>query len=174
MDLILRALEPDDVDALYRWENEADVTESGLYRAPMSRELLMDYARNYNPDVFAAGQLRLIIEDRATGDRVGAIDLYEVDSINRRAGVGIIIDRKYRGNGLGKVGLMNFITHCYKHFGLHQLWAVVTIKNKISARLFESVGFKITGRLRSWVRIGESYDDAMFYQLILTRDIIQK
>lgn len=174
MNLILRALEPDDVDALFRWENEESLRKYGLDRAPVSRQLLMDYVANYNPNIYSAGQLRLIVEDRDTNNLIGAIDLYDVDSINRRAAVGIIIDEAYRGKGLGKQSMINFIKFCYTHFGLHQLWAVVSVKNKISTRMFESVGFKTSGRLRSWVRVGETYEDAFIYQLILTNYGVQK
>ncbi len=174
MNLILRALEPDDVDALFRWENEDSMRQYGLDRAPVSRQLLVDYVTNYNPNIFSAGQLRLIVEEMDTKQPIGALDLYEVDSINRRAAVGIVIDEAYRGKGFGKRSMIKLIRFCHAHFGLHQLWAVVSVKNTVSARLFESVGFKTSGRLRSWVRIGETYEDALIYQLILTNDGVQK
>lgn len=42
----LRALEPIDVDTLYRWENDPAVWGVGLTLAPYSRKQLWDYVNN--------------------------------------------------------------------------------------------------------------------------------
>ena len=44
----LRALEPVDVDTLYRWENDPAVWGVGLTIAPYSRKQLWDYVNNYD------------------------------------------------------------------------------------------------------------------------------
>ena len=47
---------------------------------------------------------------------------------------------------------------------MHQLAAVVAVDNAPSIALFKSCGFKSTGRLRSWIRRGRTYADALIFQ----------
>lgn len=164
----LRAPEPNDIDDMYVWENDASVWTDGCVRAPMSRKALYDYINSYNPDPCAAGQLRLIVELNTTETPIGMIDLFDFDPLNRRAGVGILLDSAHRGKGYGTATLRLLCDYARIHLGLHQLWAIVSRTNQPSLSLFASAGFKSCGSLRSWIRIGESYSDALFYQRLLT------
>ncbi len=163
----LRAPEPDDIDSMYRWENDTDSWSEGAVRAPMSRHLLHDFVINYNPDPYATSQMRLIIELVENSRPVGCIDLYEFDGFNRRSGLGIVIDPACRKRGYGLRALELMCGYVRQELGLHQLWAVVSRTNEASNRLFRSAGFTPSGNLRSWVRKGESYVDALIYQRLL-------
>lgn len=164
-EISLRAPEPTDVDAMYRMENDPAVWPEGFTRAPMSRHMLSEYVANYSADPFAQGQLRMIIE--ADGEAVGMVDLYDVDAINRRAGVGIVIEASMRRRGLAREALNRIADYCATSLGLHQLHAVVAAGNDASRALFAACGYRTAGCLRSWVRVGRRYSDAYIYQLML-------
>ncbi|MDE6582326.1 MAG: GNAT family N-acetyltransferase [Duncaniella sp.] len=163
----LRALEPEDVDILYGWENDTDVWDDGATMAPFSRALLADYVANYEPDIFKARQLRLMITITDTGETVGAVDLYDFDPRNQRCGVGILIATPFRRKGYGVAALRLLAGYCGKHLGFHQLYSIAGVDNTASRMAFQSAGFKISGRLRSWIRNGRSYRDAYVMQLLL-------
>ncbi len=165
--ILLRAPEPADIDALFRWENDRDGWRYAVVRAPMSRQALWEYVHNYNPDVLAAGELRMVIVDAGGGESVGAVDLYDVDALNRRGGVGIVVDTQLRGRGYGCRAVNLVADYARMELGLHQLWAVVGRDNAASRSMFEHCGFKIGGCMQSWIRMGESYMDAYFYQRLL-------
>lgn len=165
--IYLRAPEPGDVDAMYRMENDPDVWADGRTRAPVSRQLLWDYCANYNPDLFATGQLRMMVIDKVSDAVAGMIDLYDADALNCRAGIGIVIDSRFRGRGYGSAALALLTRYAAEQLGLHQLWAIAAAANEPSRRLFSSAGFGVSGRLRSWVRVGRSYGDAFMYQRII-------
>lgn len=169
-DIILRAPEPSDVDAMYVWENIESEWIHGISRAPLSRQFLWDYVQSYNPDIFSVGHLRLIIADAVSGEALGCVDLYEFDSLNRRAGVGIVIAPCHRGRGIATEALNMLSHYCFYQVGMHQLWAHVAVGNKPSQSVFEACGYRISGRLRSWIRTGESYADVFVYQRLLTPD----
>ena len=57
----LRAVEPEDLDALYRWENDSSLWIYGSTVSPFSRYLLKQYIENYTADITRDKQLRLII-----------------------------------------------------------------------------------------------------------------
>lgn len=160
----LRAVEPEDLEALYKWENDTSIWADGCSMAPYSKSSIREYISTYDPDIFKAGQLRLMVTLRESGTAVGTIDLYEFDFMNRRAGVGILIDPGHRHNGYGSRSL-DILRHYAGNFlGLHQLWAIVGIENDYSLQLFRKSGYNICGRLKSWLRKGKSYSDAYILQ----------
>lgn len=165
--ITLRAPEPSDIDMLYLWENDSSIWEEGAVRAPMSRKMLFDYVNNYNPDPNAAGQMRMVIALNATGDAIGCLDLYDYDALNRRSGVGIVIDESHRNRGYGIASLELLAEYCRRSLGLHQLWAIVSRSNDSSLALFKRAGFRSCGSLKSWIRTGDSYRDALFLQRLL-------
>lgn len=165
--IYLRAPEPDDVDAIFRWENERSSWSSAGVRAPMSRHLIWKYVEENTASLSADGQARFIICLHETHMPVGAIDLYDADIINRRCGVGIVIDAAFRGLGYGERALTLLADYAWRDLGFHQIWATVSAENTASRVLFSECGFTITGRLRSWIRQGDSFTDAFIYQLLL-------
>ena len=103
----LRALEPDDVQVLYKWENDTEVWKVSNTIVPFSKYMLLQFIANQQRDIFETRQLRLIIESKQSGKPVGAIDLFDLDPYNCRAGVGILIydnpsqDTHAGGSGCG-------------------------------------------------------------------------
>ncbi len=160
--IILRAVEPDDIERLYEWEND----HSAIFDAPLSLQNITDYVMNYRADLYADGQLRLMIVERASGDTVGCIDLYNFSIADRRAGTGIYIAAPYRRRGLAAAAVEALTEYASGRLGLHQLWATCTISNEASRRLFCSNGFEPAGRLRAFVRSGSTYEDAIIMQRI--------
>ena len=89
----LRALEPQDVDVLYSWENDTALWRVSGTMAPFSRHSLMRFIEEQQYDIYASRQQRLIIETDIDNQPVvvGAIDLFDFDPQNLRAGVGVVI-----------------------------------------------------------------------------------
>ncbi|MCM1517942.1 MAG: GNAT family N-acetyltransferase [Pseudoflavonifractor sp.] len=163
----LRALEPTDLDCLYRWENDTSLWEVGNSIAPFSRKQLWDYIESYDGNIFSARQLRLMIESVADGASVGTLDFYDFDPFNSRSAVGILIDRRYSRQGYGTAALELIAGYSRGYLGLHQLVAVIPASNEPSIGLFRKCGYKICGRLRSWLKKGTRYEDAFMLQLML-------
>ena len=164
----LRALEFSDLDLLYTIENDTSLWHNGVANAPFSRNALERYIQSASADVFTDEQLRLTIVETATGDPVGFVDLFELDHLNRRAGVGIVITPDKRRKGYGIRALNLLAEYSGRRLGLHQLWAVTASGNRASRALFASADFHTCGSLRSWLRISaSSYEDALMWQRLL-------
>ena len=162
----LRALEPIDVDTLYRWENDPSVWGVGCTLAPYSRKQLWDYINSYDGDIFSARQLRLMIA-LPSGETVGTVDLYDFDPANSRCAVGILVAPEYRRQGYALTALEMLADHCRRLYSLHQLYCIAGADNIASRSLFEKAGYTISGRLRSWLRTANTYTDAYLYQKML-------
>lgn len=160
----LRAVEPGDLDLLFMLENDPGRTQASFTTAPASRLQLWEYINNYQADIYAEKQLRLIIEAIDGACAVGAVDISDFDARDRRGFVGIAILENERGKGyaLDALDVLNdFASHT---LGMHQLAAVVSVDNAASRALFDAAGYRTAGRLRSWIRLGRSYTDVLLYQ----------
>ena len=76
----LRALEPQDIDVVYGWENDTDLWRVSGTMAPFSRHSLMRFIEEQQYDIYATRQQRLIIEADVDGvaTAVGAVDMFDL------------------------------------------------------------------------------------------------
>lgn len=162
--LILRAPEPSDLEMLYMLENLPEVWDASWPDAPVSRQMLADYLIGYSADITRDRQLRLIAQ---VGDEaIGVVDLYDYSPSNARAMVGVAVLPEWRGKGYGLDMLTQATEYCRLRLSLHQLCAFVARDNEPSRRLFTAAGFKTSGCLRSWIKRGNAYEDAVILQLL--------
>lgn len=162
----LRALEPSDVEVLYRWENDLRQWRVSGTLAPFSRHRLLQFIDEQQYDIYATRQQRLVIESFG-GEVVGAIDIVEFDPQNLRAGVGIIVDESYRRHGYAKDALAALESYATEVLHLHQLWCGVTKGNKASEDLFRSVGYQLSGEHKEWTFVDGEWRDELIFQKIL-------
>jgi len=163
----LRAVEPDDVEIMYRWENDPAVWRVSGTLAPFSRYSLMKFVEEQRFDIYRTGQLRLIIENTG-GTAVGTLDLFDLAPLDRRAGVGILIyDASQRRQGYASDALAALRDYAREALGLHQLWCNVGADNEASLRLFERAGFVRSGCKRDWTLTPEGFRDELILQLII-------
>ena len=168
--VILRALEPDDLEFLFQLENDPDLwAASDVLPAPVSRHALREYLRQAAATLAEAGQMRLIISEE-TGRAVGTLDLYEYSALHQRAGVGIAVLRSERRRGVAQAALAALLPYARQALQLHQLYCTVSAVNQASIRLFKNVGFRRVGTRREWLRMHSParWNDAVEMQLILS------
>lgn len=169
-DIRLRALEPDDVELLYRWENDPAVWGVSGTLAPFSRHVLKRFIAEQTRDIYQTRQARFVIEERAAGRPVGLIDLFDFDPANRRAGVGILIyEAADRGRGVASAALELLVDYSFGVLRLHQLYANIPAGNTASARLFEGRGFVRCGLKKDWLLTPAGWEDEGTYQLLKGR-----
>ncbi|WP_294596561.1 GNAT family N-acetyltransferase [uncultured Rikenella sp.] len=165
----LRALEPEDAEAMYRWENDTTLWRFGDTTRPFSRAAIREFIAGASLDLYAARQMRLMIDLRATGETIGCADLFDFDPLHRRAGIGMLIyEQEMRGRGYATDALRLLAEYAFEHLEMRQLWADIPLSNEASLRLFERAGFEASGVKRGWVRTadGTGYEDARFVQLL--------
>lgn len=163
----LRALEPEDIDILYKWENDTGIWRVSNTIAPFSKYTLRQFIEEQQRDIYETRQLRLIIESKAAIKPVGAIDLFDIDPHNSRAGVGILIhDSKDQGNGYASQALSLLVRYCFQVFNFHQLYCNIPSNNVKSLSLFKSKGFSVAGLKKEWTKTTSDWQDEYLLQLI--------
>ena len=166
-DLIrLRAVEPEDADILYDWENNPDNWLVSSTLIPFSRYDIEQFAKSPNKDIYTARQLRLMIEN-ITNEIIGAIDLYDFEPFHRRVGVGILIAAKEnRRKGFASHALKIIINYAFGTLLLKQIYCTIPENNNESLKLFETMGFELCARKLQWLQTKEGWVDELTYQLI--------
>lgn len=163
--ITLRALEPTDLDTLYRWENDTALWAVSDTVAPYSREALWHYLEQYTGDIYAQRQLRLMIT-LADGTPAGTVDYLNFDPLNNRAELGLFIAPEHRGKGLGRQALDLLTAYSREHIGLRQLYVFIAIDNVVCLKLFEDYGYRRVGTINSWVKRGSTYRDVALLQMV--------
>jgi diamine N-acetyltransferase len=164
--ILLRALEPEDLEYLYRWENDSELWQYGSTLTPYSRFTLREYLSNaITQDIFQSRQLRLMIVEKTSPQQpVGAIDLYDFDPAHLRAGVGILIDGACRRKKFGLQALQLVEEYAFQRLMLKQLYAFIPTSNRPSYLLFQKSGYSEAGVLKSWIKTAEGFTDACLMQ----------
>lgn len=164
----LRALEPEDVDLLYAWENDPRVWNISGTFAPFSRETFRQFIENQQYDIYHTRQMRFVIVRPDNDKAVGMIDIFDFDPVNLRAGVGILIcDDKERRKGYASEALEIVVEYSAQILRLHQLYCSVCSDNIPSLKLFLGREFVKTGVMREWSRRGKEWQDEIVFQRIL-------
>lgn len=162
-----RALEPDDIDLIFDWENNAEIWDISSTYEPFSKYILAKYIKESQRDIYESKQVRMIIET-LDGVAVGAIDLFDFDPFHLRAGVGILIhDSKDRNQGYATDALHLLCRYSANILHLHQLYANIAEDNPGSIRLFESAGFECCATKKDWRRTLDGWKNELMFQKIL-------
>ena len=166
--LLLRAVEPTDVDYLFRSENDAEIWNYGSTITPFSKSTMKAYAESIH-DIDEQKQFRFIIELKNENSVIGMVDLYEYDSFNARAGIGIIItDVNQRRQGYAKESIELILNYCKNVLFLNQLFCTISSDNVFSVDLFGSIGFDKVGTQVKWTKIGkDTWSDQVLMQYLL-------
>lgn len=163
----LRALEPEDLELLYEWENNSKHWMISNTVTPFSKYTLKRYMENSHKSIYETGQLRLMIDLTEEKKTIGTIDVFDFDPFHKRAGLGILIaDEEQRRKGYASMALKCLIDYCFKTLQLHQLWCNILANNCESMDLFKKQGFVEAGIKKEWIKTSDGYLDEYFFQLI--------
>ncbi|HXB40088.1 MAG TPA: GNAT family N-acetyltransferase [Bacteroidia bacterium] len=162
----LRALEPADLEILYKWENNPVIWKVSNTLAPFSKFVLEQYLVNAHEDIFTAKQIRLMISDKETKS-VGTIELFDFDALNSRVGIGIMVENDSQNKGYAQDALQILMNYCFETLILKQIYCNISASNDKSIRLFKKLGFTEAGLKKNWNKISQNvFEDEYILQLV--------
>jgi diamine N-acetyltransferase len=167
MEISLRALEPEDLELLYEWENNLSNWIISNTVAPFSKYTLKRYLENSHKNIYETGQLRLMIDHTPDSTTIGTIDIFDFDTFHKRAGLGILIAKEeFRRKGYASMSLKCLVDYCFSTLQLHQVYCNILANNCESMDLFKKIGFVQAGIKKDWIKTSDGYIDEYFFQLI--------
>ena len=164
--IYIRALEPSDLDLLYKWENNPTIWKVSNTFAPFSKFVLEQYLVNAHEDIFTAKQIRLLICS-TDNSPIGTIELFEFDAHHSRVGVGIMIDESVENKGYATESLQLLCNYCFDVLLVKQVYCNISASNEKSLHLFKKLGFTEIGLKKQWNKIAQNtFEDEYILQLI--------
>lgn len=160
----LRAVEPEDLDRLYAWENNPHLWAVGNNLNPYSRFVLKQYILNSDKDIYETHQLRLMIVSVKTGETVGTVDLFDFDIHNSRVALGLYIDEAFQKNGYARAALHLVEDYVFNFLKINQLYCHISETNVASRGMFEKEGYETNGILKNWIKSTNGFENIIVFQ----------
>lgn len=160
----LRAIEPEDLELLYKWENNSRWWDVGNTRQPYSLYTLKQYILNADKDIYETQQLRLMIVSKTSSEVVGTVDLFDFDIHHSRIALGLFVDEKFQGKGFAKMSLKLVEEYIFNFLKINQLYCHIAASNVASRRLFEQEKYETNGVLKNWIKTLNGFEDIIVFQ----------
>jgi UDP-4-amino-4,6-dideoxy-N-acetyl-beta-L-altrosamine N-acetyltransferase len=140
--VVLRTAEREDLDTLWMWANDRQITKWLLIEAPVSRLAEERWLEHMMSS--ATGRLFVVCARDMTP--VGTIALAQISMKHRKARAGIsIFEHEYLGRGLGTEAMRLLLNYAFWELGLHRVELDVFEDNARAIKSYEKVGFKVEG-----------------------------
>ena len=156
---------PEDAEAWARWDNDLEVSlplgdeAYTPFPLPKSQEVVADVIRGQH-HVFS-------IVDLETDALIGRCMLFDLDLVNRKAMLGIVIGEKaYWGQGYGQEAVRLLLDYGFNLLNLNSVMLGTFAFNQRAIHCYERVGFKVIGRRRQARIIGGVQHDAVLMDIL--------
>ncbi|QKZ21388.1 GNAT family N-acetyltransferase [Streptomyces chartreusis] len=111
-----------------------------------SEEFSLERLRSWYGSRYAQNdRLDLAVTDRATGELVGEVVLYEWDATARSCTFRTLVGPRGRGRGIGTEATRLIVGHGFEQLGLHRIQLEAYGHNPRALRVYEKVGFVVEG-----------------------------
>ncbi|WP_086822857.1 GNAT family N-acetyltransferase [Allokutzneria sp. NRRL B-24872] len=157
----LRAFEPSEAEALWRWNHDAEVMRWMEDGYPDSLADLQKRMADWKPNSYEKS--RLAVEALEDGKLIGVVVLRDAQPETGHAELDIYIGEKDRwGSGYATDTVRTACRFGFEKMRLHRITLWVVADNAAARRVYEKVGFVEEGRQReSFRRDGQWHDMVM-------------
>ncbi|MCU0283649.1 MAG: GNAT family N-acetyltransferase [Candidatus Nanopelagicales bacterium] len=167
--LLLRAVQPDDVEALFQRRNDPEVAALQAWELPYAYEraerIITDAAAMPGP---ADGRWWMVtVTLRATGEVLGDLVMHATNEL-RTVEVGYALARRAWGHGYAVEALEALVAWLMESLPVTRLEGRLHPDNRASAQVLERTGFRFEGHTRLSFWLGQDNSDDWIYGM--TRD----
>jgi RimJ/RimL family protein N-acetyltransferase len=155
----------EDAEIFMTWVNDFKVTDgvmisANYYTLEKEKEHIENSTKK--PD-----EMNFTIIDSQTDQPIGNCGISNIDKVNRRAELGILIgEETSRGKGVGQETLGLLLDYCFNYLNLHSVCLSVLEDNIGAVKCYEKVGFKKQGREREAAYVNGEYRDALIMDIL--------
>lgn len=154
--LSLRPISLEDLDLIYKWHNNPEVTKYSLNKLvyPSDKSRIEKFINNSNSNKIITFS---ILDNKKN---VGYIGLSSIDQINNKAEYFIFIgDKKNWGKGIGHKSSLLLIDYAFNTLNINRIELTVSAIHKSAIKLYKKIGFIEEGRKKqSCYRDGKYHD----------------
>lgn len=153
--ILLRALRPEDVEVLWHYWSDLDVSTRASNQPP--KPYTLAETKGFYEEAGKDDFVRFVIE--AGGEVLGDCSLHSIDKHNRFCEVGISLGKRHWAQGYGQEALGLLVGFAFDHHNMHRVGLQALADDERAVGCYRKVGFVEEGRLRKrdWVD-GEYHD----------------
>lgn len=158
----LRAIEPEDLDRVYKWHNDFTLYQSlgGTYRF-VSHKTVENWIQQKT--TFSNNEINLAICIRQTNEHIGNIYLKDIDLQNRHGFLHILIGSpEHRTKGYGTQAVLKLMDHAFNAIGLERIVLHLLADNAAAYKLYQKCGFLQEGIMKRHV-----FKEGVFKDIII-------
>ncbi|WAT01404.1 spermidine N1-acetyltransferase [Rouxiella chamberiensis] len=148
----LRPLEKDDLMFVHRLNNNANVMR---YWFEEPYEAYVELEDLYAKHIHDQSERRFITESEQ--NRVGLVELVEINHIHRRAEFQIIIDPNHQGQGFASEAAALAMDYAFSVLNLYKLYLIVDKENDKAIHIYTKLGFEVEAELRDEFFVNGEY-----------------
>lgn len=164
--IYLRTIEEADLNKDYRnWFNDEEVCRyNSHHRFPNYDENMREYFKNV---IKTRANLVLAICDKTSNNHIGNIALENIDTIDRKAELAILIGNKsFWGKGIGEEAARLIVAHGFETLNLNRIYCGTSEDNIGMQKLAAKLGFTKEGDERKALFKGGAFKDVINYGLL--------
>ncbi|AYX90104.1 GNAT family N-acetyltransferase [Staphylococcus cohnii] len=150
----IRALEETDLDFVHHLNNEYSIM-SYWFEEPY--QSLSELQSLYKKHLLDESERRFIIENDS--ERIGVVELVEIDFIHSNCEIQIIVDEGYGGKGYASQAFKMAIDYAFLVLNLHKIYLFVDVTNEKAVHIYQKQNFKIEGTLQEHFYTRGKYND---------------
>jgi RimJ/RimL family protein N-acetyltransferase len=135
-----------DLPIFTKWLNDPEVTE----HLPVSPPRTLDEEEKWYDSAIMCNDDVLAIETK-DGRLIGSISLMDMDYIDRKVEIGILIGEKdLWSKGYGTDSLNTILTYLFNELNMNRVSLYVDVSNLAAVHCYEKCGFRKEGTLREY------------------------
>ncbi|SRR5450830_1266567 len=150
----LRPLEREDLRFVHDLNNNASVMR---YWFEEPCETFAELSSLYEDHIHDQSERRFVIDEEA--QKIGLVELVEINYVHRYAEFQIIIAPEYQGKGLALCATRLALDYAFRVLNLHKIYLIVDTDNHKAIHIYDKAGFKVEGVLREEFFINGDYRD---------------
>lgn len=152
MSVKLRPIEREDLHFVHQLDNNASVMR---YWFEEPYEAFVELSDLYNKHIHDQSERRFVIEHEE--QKVGLIELVEINHIHRRAEFQIIIAPMHQGKGYATQAVKLAMDYGFSVLNLYKLYLIVDQENSKAIHIYNKLGFEVEGILKHEFFINGEY-----------------
>ncbi|MFR9798298.1 GNAT family N-acetyltransferase [Streptomyces sp. MS06] len=157
---LLRPFTAEDADPMWRIIGDPEVVRFTF--EPTTRLTLQSLRSWYGVRTADPDRLDLAVTDRATGELVGEVVLYDWDPHPRTCTFRTLLGPRGRDRGLGTEAIRLVLGYAFEQVGLHRVQLEAYGNNHRALRVYRKAGFTVEGvRREVRLRDGEWTDEVL-------------
>ncbi|QKJ88310.1 Diamine N-acetyltransferase [Paramixta manurensis] len=152
MTVKLRPLEREDLRFVHQLDNNASVMR---YWFEEPYEAFVELEDLYGKHIHDQTERRFVVEHN--DEKVGLVELVEINHVHRRAEFQIIIAPAHQGKGLAGKAVKLAMDYGFSVLNLYKLYLIVDQENEKAIHIYTKLGFEIEGVLKHEFFINGEY-----------------